>query len=100
MISLFIILFFVQSINSQVLQGEWRDHLSYIYCYRIAEANNIIYCAAQSGMLSFNKENGEVQKHSKVTGLSDVEVSTLSYSNTTNKLIIGYHRSGSSFLLR
>ncbi len=79
-----------EMINSQILQGEWRDHLSYLFCYRIAEANNIIYCAAQSGMLSYNKETGEIQKHSKVTGLSDVEVSTLAYSQSSDKLIVCY----------
>ncbi len=83
-------LFFSQQINSQILQGEWRDHLSYSFCYRIADAGNTIFCATQSGMLSYNKETNEVQKHSKVTGLSDVEVSTIAYSNAANKLIIGY----------
>ncbi len=87
---LFAISLFPGQIESQILQGEWRDHLSYLFCYHIAEAGNTIYCATESGMLSYNKETGEVQKHSKVTGLSDVEVSTLAYSKNTNKLIIGY----------
>ncbi len=78
------------NIYSQVLQGEWRDHLSFRYGYRIADAGEIIYCASQSGMLSYNKETNEIQKHSKVTGLSDVEVSTIASSAATNKLVIGY----------
>ncbi|MBN1598440.1 MAG: T9SS type A sorting domain-containing protein [Bacteroidales bacterium] len=76
--------------KSQYVQGDWRDHLSYKDSYRIAEAGNIIYSAAQSGLLSYNKETGEVRKHSKIHGLSDVEVSTIAYSNDFHKLIIGY----------
>lgn len=81
---------FSEQINSQIIQGEWRDHLSYTFNYHIADAGNIIYSAAQSGMLSYNKETGEIQKHSKVTGLSDIELSTIAYSKLTNKLILGY----------
>jgi hypothetical protein len=76
--------------NSQVRQGEWRDHLSYNTGYRIAVVDNLVYCASQSGLLSYNKTTQEVQKHSKVTGLSDVEVSTIEYSPEFKKLIIGY----------
>jgi hypothetical protein len=87
---LLILLFITGQIKAQKVQGEWSDHLSYTICYRIADAGNTIFCAAESGMLSYNKETGEIQRHSKITGLSDVEVGTIAFSNTHNKLIIGY----------
>ena len=91
---LLLILFFSlpATVTSQqsLLQGEWRDHLSYLKCNRIAEVNEWIFCAAQSGMLSYNKNTHELRTHSTATGLSDVQVSTITYSPETNYLIVGY----------
>jgi hypothetical protein len=78
------------SMKAQIHQGEWRDHLSYNIAYRITSVGNLVYCATQSGLLSYDKTTQEVQKHSKVTGLSDVEVSTIEYSNANKVFIVGY----------
>jgi hypothetical protein len=76
--------------SQELLQGEWRDHLSYRTCYRIAEMNDLIYCSAESGLISFDKNTHELRKHSKTTGLSDVQIKTIAYSSEAKCLIIGY----------
>lgn len=75
---------------AQILQGEWRDHLSYQECYSLADAGNLVYCSATAGMISYNRTTSELAKYSKVTGLSDVEISLIDYDNATNKLLITY----------
>ena len=81
----------ISSILSQdILQGEWRDYLSYRKCFRIAETPEWTYCGSESGLISYNKTNGTIRKHSKVTGLSDVLVNTIAYSEETDYLIVGY----------
>jgi len=73
-----------------ILQGEWHDHLSYRTCLRIAETPEWIYCASESGLISYNKNTNDTRKHSKVTGLSDVLINTIAYSEETDYLIVGY----------
>lgn len=85
--------------NAQLLQNEWRDHLSYNSCYRIADVGEWVYCAAQSGLISYNKNTHTLRKHSKATGLSDVLVSTIAYSPAADYLIVGY-TNGNIDLLR
>lgn len=90
----------IPNIYSQnILQGEWHDHLSYRKCLRIAETSEWIYCASESGLISYNPETNEIRKHSKVTGLSDVLINTIAYSEETDYLIVGY-ANGNIDLLR
>jgi hypothetical protein len=85
--------------QTQLLQDEWRDHLSYSKCYRIAEVGDWVYCAAESGLISYNKNTSSLRKHSKATGLSDVLVSTIAYSPSTDYLVVAY-TNGNIDLLR
>jgi len=96
---LFIVCIISLGTNSQVHQGEWRDHLSYTKGFYIAASENFVYCASESGLLSYNKTTGEIKKHSKVTGLSDVEVSTLAYSPLYKIMLVGY-KNGSIDLIK
>ena len=87
----YLLIAIIPNIYSQnILQGEWRDYLSYRRCLRIAETPEWIYCASESGLISYNPATGSLRKHSKITGLSDVLVSTIAYSEETDYLIVGY----------
>jgi len=90
LLAILMFLRYVLSSAQDLLQGEWRDHLSYRHCLRIAEAPEWIYCSTESGLISYNKETDDVRKHSKATGLSDVLINTIAYSATSNYLIVGY----------
>ena len=76
---------------SQPLQGHWHAYVPFFKAYSIADAGNIIYCAEESGIMAYNTETQEIKTYTKVDGLSDVEVSTIAYSATQKKLIIGYN---------
>jgi hypothetical protein len=74
----------------QIPNGTWRDHLPYIHAKRIAEIDGKIYCATTGGMFSFNTSDNSIQKYSKVNGLSDIDISTIAYSEETKILVIAY----------
>jgi hypothetical protein len=81
----------VSLLNAQpILQGEWRDHLSYRRCFQIADVGDVVYCSAESGLISYNKTTHELNRQNKITGLSDVQISSIAYSVTSDLLIIGY----------
>jgi hypothetical protein len=75
----------------QIPNGSWRDHLSYIKGKQLAiSPKKVYYIAENSGMLSYDKKSGEIEKYTTITGLSDIDISSLYYSETYDLLMICY----------
>ena len=53
-------------------------------------ANNKIYCVASGGLFFIEKEEETINRISKVTGLSDVEVNQVAYDENLDITIIVY----------
>ena len=81
---------FVFFSNAQMPNGSWRDHLPYSSAKRIAEIDGKIYCATTGGMFSYNTSDNGIQQYSKVNGLSDIDISTIGYSEDTKTLVVAY----------
>jgi len=87
---LLLLIFVVSSSDAQIGVGEWRDHLPFTYSKHIAESPTKIYVASESGIFSYNKNDRNVEKHTKVDLLSDIGVSAIEYSERNNLLFVGY----------
>ena len=89
--SLILVLSFALKVFSQIPNGAWRDHFSYISGKSLAITPNKVYCGIKTGgIICYDKVTGEREKISKVTGLSDIDINCLHYSSENNVLIIGY----------
>jgi hypothetical protein len=77
-------------LSAQIAVGQWRDHLPYRNGNMVADAGDLVYYAAEDGLISYHKEDGEVTRISKVTGLSDIGYSAISFSSSNNTLVIAY----------
>jgi len=85
------LLFLPLLINAQdVPIGYWKDYQSYTSASYIAEADNKIYCVTNGGLFYINKEDNTINRMSKVTGLSDVEVKHVAYSEELKITVITY----------
>ena len=85
------LLFLPLLINAQdVPIGYWKDYQSYTSASYIAEAENKIYCVTNGGLFYVNKEDNTVNRMSKVTGLSDVGVKHVAYSEALKIIVITY----------
>jgi hypothetical protein len=80
--------FFIQA--QDVAIGHWKDYLSYNSASYIAEADNKIYCVASGGLFYVNKVDETINRLSKTTGLSDVDVKQVAYSYEFDIVIITY----------
>lgn len=89
-ILLLIIFVFIQPSFAQLTIGEWRDHLAYKKGISIAQDNTTIYCATESGIFKLNKQSYEIERISKITGLSDSKMNTVAFNDYTNTLLIAY----------
>ena len=88
------------AVSGQSKIGEWTDHLPFSKAIDLVEANGKIYCATQSGLFSYDPESGNLHKWSKVSGLSDVNISCLAYSADHDMLVIAYTNSNIDLLHR
>ncbi|BDX37726.1 ABC transporter substrate-binding protein [Tenuifilaceae bacterium CYCD] len=74
----------------QIPHYTWRDHFSYNESELVTIGNNKVYCATSTGIFTYNQSNGEIDKLTKVNGLSEVGISAMVYLNSKNILAVGY----------
>ena len=89
--TLLLLSFFIGSDGiAQLAIGQWRDHLCYKKGIAVTQSKDYVYCATESGMFSFKKSDNSIERHSKISGLSDVGISTIRYNDYNNTLLIAY----------
>ena len=90
----FAILFFLvltQPLLSQTdFSNSWEDFFSYNNVKDFITIDNRIYAIADNAAFIQNPETGYMEKISSVHGLSGKETTSLYYSASTNRFIIGY----------
>ncbi|MBI4646360.1 MAG: hypothetical protein HY738_07155 [Bacteroidia bacterium] len=96
---LYFLNFFALFASSQIRVSEWRDHLSFFTGKKIATCGNKIYCATEDALFSYNKSDNSLEKITKITGLSDIGVSTINYYSNGNILIVGYKNGNIDLLI-
>lgn len=70
--------------------GEWQDHLPYSNCIAVADAGDRVFCATPYSLFVFNKADKTSERLNKITGLSDIGISAISYSTEFKTLLIAY----------
>ena len=80
-------------IYAQVPVGEWTNYQSYQSASKLADAGELVYCAGNGGLFTYNKTDNSVQKLSSINGLSDVGINTLAYGNEQDVVLIAYKNS-------
>ena len=81
---------FPNRLQAQIAITEWRDHLPYSHGIKLTTIADKIFCATESAIFSYNKKDNNIEKFSKVSGLSDVGISTIEYSHEYQVLLIAY----------
>jgi hypothetical protein len=86
-----VLLFPLFQTAAQTAVGEWRDHLPYNEGRCLALAGTKVYCSTSGGgLFSLDTRDNSLTKLSKVTGLSDADISSIGYSEATRTLVIAY----------
>lgn len=71
--------------------GQWREHLNYTNAQQIVLGDKL-YCATQQAIFSID-DNNEVERYSKISGLSEVGISCIAWDAATEQLVVGYTNS-------
>ncbi|MBO9683572.1 MAG: hypothetical protein J7502_13035, partial [Flavisolibacter sp.] len=73
--------------------GLWREHLPYHSAVDVTASGNKVYCATPFSLFSVDLSTNEVQRISKVAGLSETGISTVQYDPVSKKLLVAYTNS-------
>ncbi|OJJ15184.1 hypothetical protein BKI52_39660 [marine bacterium AO1-C] len=70
--------------------GTWRTHASYQFVKSVAVGGNRVYAASNNGFFYLDKTDQTLNILSKVSGLSDTEISEIAYNEALQTLVIAY----------
>lgn len=73
--------------------GGWREHLPYHSVIDVTASENKIYAATPYSIFSVDVFSNEVERISKVAGLTETGISTIKYDAVSKKLMIAYTNS-------
>jgi hypothetical protein len=74
----------------QTTIGSWSDHLVYNTADCIAVGAEEVFASTGSSLLIYNKKFDELKKMSRINGLTETGISTISWSEENKTLIIAY----------
>ena len=71
----------------------WREHLPYQSAIDVTASENKIYSATPYSLFSIDLASKEIERISKVAGLSETGISTIMFDPVSKKLLIAYSNS-------
>ena len=81
---------FIHASAQQVPIGQWRDQLPYSLCNAVTDGGDRIYASTPYAVFYRIKEDNSVVRMNKITGLSDIGISTINYNKDYKTLVIAY----------
>lgn len=87
---LLVLLLLSDGISAQVGTGQWRLHIPSQIAVDVVALNGRVFTAYNNGLSEYEYSSSELTTWDIVTGLSDITVSCLGHSASTNSLFIGY----------
>lgn len=70
--------------------GTWRSHFNYETTTLVERTATKVFAATSHGLIFYDLEDQSINKLSKVDGLSDVEITAMSYDSSEEYLVLGY----------
>lgn len=70
--------------------GVWLDHLPYGSGITLLQKGDQVFCAVDQGLFIFNKPDRDITRLSKLSGLSDINVTDMVYVEATDEIVISY----------
>ena len=81
----------ISFLNAQVdFSSSWEDFFSYNNVKDFVKEGELIYALADNAVFTYNISSGETSKISSVQGLSGETTTSIHFSRSTNRLVIGY----------
>lgn len=83
-------LFWIAGYSQSDMSTSWQDFFSYNQIRDLMISEERIYAIADNAAFIYDRNDGSIDKRSSVHGLSGKETSSLHFSQTTERFVIGY----------
>ena len=77
-------------VHTQPAIGQWRDYYAFNDARELSISGSKLYCAVANGYFTYDTENGELNKYTTVSGLSEVDITALSAIPQKQITLVGY----------
>jgi ligand-binding sensor domain-containing protein len=78
------------SLASAAQLGTWNDYLNYNNALHLDLSGDEIYVASDNGIFIYNRATNEIDRLSKVNGLSDIGITAIKASGEKGLVVVGY----------
>ncbi|MEO5999946.1 MAG: two-component regulator propeller domain-containing protein [Chitinophagaceae bacterium] len=95
---LIITFFLLKSSFPQIPIGNWREHLAYQKAFSLVATSDKIYGATPYALFSVDLHNNNIERISKINGLSEVGISSIGLDDHSGKLVVVYTNSNIDIL--
>lgn len=98
LISLLVCVLLFNGIFAQLPMGQWQTHFSYGEVSGIASSPDNVYALSNGALFAVNKEYQNIEFYSKISGLSDVNIAHIAYSDKIKALLVLYENANIDLL--
>ncbi len=70
--------------------GQWTDHLPFNSFIAVTETPDKIYGASPYAVLTYDKEEQSIEQFTKISGLSDIGIADIKYSEGLQTVVVAY----------
>jgi hypothetical protein len=77
-------------LHGQTPVGSWSDHLAYNTTDCVAVSTDQVFASTGSSIIIYNKTFAELKKMSRIDGLTETGINTISWSEENKTLVIAY----------
>jgi hypothetical protein len=78
------------TLQAQTPVGSWSDYLVYNSTDCVTVGTDEVFASTGSSIIIYNKQFAELKKMSRIDGLTETGISTITWSEENKTLIIGY----------
>jgi ligand-binding sensor domain-containing protein len=87
------LLFIATNSYSQLAVGQWQTHYSYRNMTQVAVASDKVYAVGSNALFSVSLADQSIDFYSKITGLSDNDITQIAFNNKSKQLLVVYANS-------
>jgi hypothetical protein len=98
--SFLVLLLVTLSGYARIKTGSWQEYLSYASTHKVAEGDGKIFCASLGGLFFIDLQDYTINKITRLDGLSDAGIQTMSYHTPKEMLLIAYKNSNIDLVFR
>ena len=87
----YIVFFFLCALTFAQVPGTWNEYFSFRNVQQLESVDDNVFALSENGIFIYNTSSQEIQKITKLNGLSTVGLTCMAFCDSTSSFLIGYN---------